>query len=424
MVGTVHPQFHQTLKTPAVIRMATLTQTLSDYLRSKNPKLYMKSCPRGSNTTSKRPPYLIPGSIEKWEDFGYDSLQKIYGGALHRILTSKFSCKDYSDIPKKPYREIANENCLEMLLAVWNWRVISEGLSKAQQCLYGRQDTNIIYMAKGGRSRFAVASKYYPDWAGIQADPEDEWGQEETSKPHNILPGESKLGRKWSSNNIIDGLVHPDYQDDDWMKPLKQIYTYCVKANARYGYIITDEEVVVIRIRPILEPGDSGETNDRKKSRRKPKSSKRGQETGVSQASFPDPDEGHDFVLSPPIFRKVEANGRLEYKVIPWSNAASLDPRRSDNLTVNLALWWLHIMASVSSNIKEQYAPLKEVAEPSCFRVAHSTRKRRSSAISDKSTTSNDSENDYQQKYRTTTRSMKRLRTNDGGRQPVWQMRQ
>lgn len=45
-----------------------------------------------------------------------------------------------------------------------------------------------------------------------------------------------------------------------------------------------------------------------------------------------------------------------------WSNAVSLDPRRSDNMTVNLALWWLHITAFVSSNIKEQYAPLKEVA--------------------------------------------------------------
>ncbi|KAK0512432.1 hypothetical protein JMJ35_005560 [Cladonia borealis] len=421
--------------------MATLTQTLSDYLRGKNPNLYMKSSTRGSNTTSSRPPYLIPGSIEKWEDFGYDSLQEIYGGALHRVLTRQFSCRDYSDIPQKPYREIANENCLEMLLAMWNWRVISEGLSKAQECLYGRDNTKVIYMAKGGRSRFAMGGKFYPDWAGIQSDPQDDLDPTEIRKPPNILPGDSKLGRKWSSNKIEDGLVDPAHQNSDWMKPLRQIFTYCVRANARYGYIITGEEVVVIRVRPILEPGDPGETNDDQESRHESESSKIGQETVDSQASLPDLDEGHDFILSSPVFGKVEANGRLEYKAVPWSNAASLDPRRSADLTVNLALWWLHIMASVSSNIKEEYAPLKEVAKPSCFGVVHSSfplpetsenmrpnlpfrsRKRGSSAVSDKGTPPDDSEDKDPVEYRRSNRNMKRVRTDDEDTQPRRQTR-
>ena len=437
----MHPEFYQTLKTSAVICMATLKQTLSDYLRSKNPDIHTKGCPRGSNTSSKRLAYLTPGLIEKWEDFGYDSLQEIYGGALHRVLKSEYSCRDYSDIPQKPYCEIADENCLEMLLAMWNWRVVSEGLSKAQECLYGHQNSNVIYMAKGGRSRFSVAGRFRPDWAGIRSDPEDNIIQEETIKPPNILPGDSKLGKKWSSNKIRDGSVKSEYLSNDWLKPLRQIYTYCVKANARYGYIITEEEVVVIRVRPILEPGDLGETNDSQESQQESESLEKEQETVDSQAAFPELDEGHDFVLPSPVFRKVEDYGRLEYKAIPWSNAASLDPRCSNNLTVNLALWWLHIMASVSSNIKEQYAPLKEVAEPSCFGPVNSTfplsetsenmrpklplrsRKRSSFAVPDKGTTADDSDNNYPVEYRRSNRSMKRVRTDDEDSQPRRQTR-
>ena len=36
-------------------------------------------------------------------------------------------------------------------------------------------------------------------------------------------------------------------------------------------------------------------------------------------------------------------------------------------MTVNLALWWLHIMAAVGSNIKEHYPPLKGIPLPVCF---------------------------------------------------------
>ena len=437
----MHPRLYQTLTNFTFIHMATLKQTLVDYLRSKNPDVHTKSSSRGSNTSSKHLNYLTPGSIVKWEDFGYDSLQKIYGGALHRVLKREYSCRDYSDIPRKPYCEIADENCLEMLLAMWNWRVVSESLAKAQECLYGSQDSNVIYMAKGGRRRFSVAGKLRRDWAGILSNPEDSISQEEPIKPPNILPGDSKLGKKWSSSKIKDGLVPSEYLPNDWLTPLRQIYTYCIKANARYGYIITDEEVVVVRVRPILQPGESGETNDSQESHQGSESLNNEQETADSQASFSDSDEGHDFMLPSPVFKKVEDNGRLEYKAIPWSNAASRDTRRSNNLTVNLALWWLHIMASVSSNIREEYAPLKEVAEPSCFGAVHSScplsetsqnmrpklplrsRKRSASAESQKDTTSDDSDDDYPVKYRTSNRSMKRPRTDDEDSQPRRQTR-
>ena len=170
-------------------------------------------------------------------------------------------------------------------------------------------------MVKGSRARISAATRFFPDWAGTQKVPDDKT-QEGTSRPPNILTGDSKLAKKWSSNKIIDGFVTSE--KSDWLKPLRQIYTYCVKANARYGYIITDEEVVVVRVRPNLQPDDLGETNDSREPRQRSGSSEKRKETAVDyQASLSEFDEGHDFILPSLVFREVEFNGRLEYKAIP-----------------------------------------------------------------------------------------------------------
>ena len=44
--------------------------------------------------------------------------------------------------------------------------------------------------------------------------------------------------------------------------PLSQIFTYCVRAKARYGYIITDKELVVLRIRSYTEYDQEKESFD------------------------------------------------------------------------------------------------------------------------------------------------------------------
>ena len=88
-------------------------------------------------------------------------------------------------------------------------------------------------------------------------------------------------------------------------------------------------------------------------------------------------------------------------------------------------------MAFISSNIKEQYAPLEEVTIPSCFRIGRpgfprsktsenvrhnhplKSRKRGSSAVSEESTTSDGSDSDYHVEYRRTVQRLKCVKVND-----------
>lgn len=62
--------------------METLTQPLSVFLETANPILFCEHSPKGTNTLSRPDNYISPRTIDQWEDFEYESLQSIYGGAL------------------------------------------------------------------------------------------------------------------------------------------------------------------------------------------------------------------------------------------------------------------------------------------------------------------------------------------------------
>lgn len=351
--------------------MAAIKQPLGDYLRRENPTLVCGACPPGSNTTSRRVEYLIPDYIKDWTDFQCESLHSIYGGVLNRVLESEFQCQDFSAIPQKPFREIHDERSLESLLTKWNHSVVSEALSKTQEYLYTNH-SNTIYMARGGQSHIPqlVKEKRFPDWAGIQPALSQADVQGTKKSSINILPGDTKVSRKWLSDDIVDGALDADYTRDNWQRPLKQVYTYCVRANARYGYIITDKELVVIRIGPSTQEKTPTSTQESSQGLDVIQTIPEVTEDESSQGCF-EYDEGNDHTLPKSILNKLKSDGGiLEYKAIPWTNDNGGKPRRDhDPMTVNLALWWLHMMASVSSIIKERYAPLSKIAPPSSFGV-------------------------------------------------------
>ena len=83
-------------------------------------------------------------------------------------------------------------------------------------------------------------------------------------------------------------------QDHNWMLPLRQVATYCSKTERRYGYLITDQELVVIRIT---------------------KTSSKSKSVNV-----------------------------LEYRSISWNGDTT------DGMTMNLALWLLHMLANYTDS--------------------------------------------------------------------------
>jgi hypothetical protein len=54
----------------------------------------------------------------------------------------------------------------------------------------------------------------------------------------------------------------------------------------------------------------------------------------------------------------------LEYVSIPWDNHCQGDLEVYNKWTVNLALWFLHVVGGNSSDVQWRYQPLKEETAP------------------------------------------------------------
>jgi hypothetical protein len=304
-------------------------KSLLEYLRSENPVINGDMCRPGGNTKSTGDIWETPRKIEVWEDFEFNSLKSIYGGQLQEVLTSHFAFQDFSAIPQFPFREIHDENSLECLIVKWNHSMMADALSTAQSYLDNRLTHGKIHMVRGGQADYPASnSKLRPDWGGVQRP------TTRISKPKNVLPGDTKLSKKWSSGLIKLGQVHFNHKKIDWLRPLTQVFSYCVRSNSRYGYVITDKELVVLRIRPGSET-DSQSAVD-------------------IQGSFESSD--------PTPATRARSTGILEFQAIPWENDAIAADEECEVMTVNLALWWLHMMAAESSEIEEHYTPLPVAA--------------------------------------------------------------
>ena len=321
-------------------RMASETLTLHDYLRRPNPAVKRDNSWTGTNTRSGSSTNTKPSKIVEWKDFNYNSLQALYGRILKREVHSQ-DLPDFSLHLPFHLREIQDEDSLEALLIRWNNAVVSCALSVAQRS-NGLISTDTaghrageIFMARGGHAFIQgtrTQKELRPDWAGIIPSNGYHRRSNERRKSYlNVLPGDSKLSTKWSSTRDPNSL--------EFKKPFFQIYNYCQLAQVRYGYLLTPEELVGVRVSkteseevpgPIMPPQrpKRGGTTEWKKAQKQnllPKKTKR------------------------------QKHGILEYKSIPWVDAGQ---RGEASLSINLALWWLHMMAATACSIAPVYHDL------------------------------------------------------------------
>jgi hypothetical protein len=262
--------------------MAPGTQTLLEYLISPNPQVNSEHSWTGSNTKSTGNMW---GGIELeiWEDFSFETLFEIYGDLLRR----HFDPQDLPDFNKNlPYHltKIRNEDTLEISLIRWNNVVVSAALAVSQRTPLNAADfqderCGEIFMACGGQASIEPRkdidhkAKKKPDWAGIKKEdvqPLDVSGTTRTMHK-NLLPGDTKLGTKWKSEKIVQNKNSAEVK-----APIQQILSYCVKAHVRYGYLITQDELVVFRVSEI--PSQPSQTTQRKK-----RSAKKGADGQVLQ---------------------------------------------------------------------------------------------------------------------------------------------
>ncbi|KAI1330262.1 hypothetical protein F5Y16DRAFT_396554 [Xylariaceae sp. FL0255] len=306
--------------------------TLYDYLVRPNPAIQLQECLTESPYYTKSTRYPVPRYIRKWTEFNATTIQKLFNQRLKRALDNESSLHDFSHIHAS-YCRIHDEDSLEALLVKSNQSIILESLEHTSQDLLLQG----VSMVRGGQAQLyhtwrdraktdpkvrpegvaKMRSKWCPDWAGLV----DVHGN------NNILPGDTKLSRNWRSEDLKDFIgkrgqrALKDDSTPSVLWPIRQLLHYCIESHMRYGYIITDEELVIMRIRPI--------------------------ERYIQGATI---DDLHGAVHDKPF---------VEFQSIPWQR-----DYLSRTLSVNLALYVLFILAANNGLLDWRYNSLVDEKLP------------------------------------------------------------
>ncbi|PVH98883.1 hypothetical protein DM02DRAFT_729598 [Periconia macrospinosa] len=303
-----------------------MAETLLEYLRRPNPKI-LHATPLGtrkkSKSVSKNPLYTYPRWIKKWEGVEWDTLRCKYEAALGISKERGHIELSHRD------RTIKDEDGFSDIVFLWNKEIISKALVDFQEHMGHDQPMVMVRGNKAGKCPGPTRA-LKPDWASIvQSGAQVE--SDAAILEHSILPGDSKYSKNWTSSEIENGrcLYNSPNEFPRWLWPLAQIFTYCYRLEKRYGYLITDEELVLVRIGP-------------KKDKPPP----------------PGPRDPKRLVIE-----ESGKDGLLEWVSVPWCNGRTADGHEVEDgngMSVNTALWCLHLLAFADNSIKWTYESLAE----------------------------------------------------------------
>ncbi|KAK2808550.1 hypothetical protein FQN50_004582 [Emmonsiellopsis sp. PD_5] len=353
--------------------------TLLDYLSTVDPDLDRKNVKKGRNSFNEE--WDEVEGIQEWTDFTYENMLAMLG----EILTLPYQPDQLFMPPplRRATRLIVDEPTVSAVLLKWNHTIVDRALELASEKF--TEGMRSISWALGVHAGLPGRT-FFPDWAGLEL---------KANFPNSRVPGDSKVSGKWSSAQL-HGKASERYE---FFKPLRQVIHYARLFNTRYAYVVSDKELICIR-RSVSEnkgpPLEHGlPTTPARKSRKEPSTPSSPPHTLGSpfRVVVPRPEESAEQFLTPQRRPKPRQNSIastmsamsldspsvvvsspsdiksspsnytedgnpdvneafVEIVTVPWGET------RPGHLTINLALFWVHILAGFDVDLRQSYPPL------------------------------------------------------------------
>ncbi|KAH8909442.1 hypothetical protein BR93DRAFT_935200 [Coniochaeta sp. PMI_546] len=263
-----------------------------------------------------------------WEDFTYDNLLSIYNKVLH----ASWSTAPSIDMASGYDIEIWDEHTLDLFLARFMFPVVNGALARASEVL---KLDEVFYLGPGSWAGSM-------DWALVSRNRVDEGCYS------SLLPGDTKLSAKWQPKMEKSPDVRVRYQ---WSLPLSQATTYSVHSGCRYGFIITDKHLVLIRIsiERVSEGLATSRPSRQSSSHQRIISAETDISSGLDAMSL-DSFGAHSYLDDNPMNPEYQPP---EYVVVPWGSHGA------GRLTVKMSLFCLCLMAGCGDvAFSTDYPPL------------------------------------------------------------------
>lgn len=245
------------------------------------------------NTSNKK--YYWPRRLISWEEFNFDALKAVFDGTLIREARQRGrSLPPYPTYIPEIDCVIYEETTSTSILTKWSHNIVTQALFAIKDtfhpCIWVQGKRRIKNIGKKNeqlddstsqdqsektkeqerserpnsvsRNEASSPSKKKPDSGAISlcqlCNPLG------ALSPEEMLPKDYKTGSKWTSSVISDQLTDGNgewkggYIKHNNAMPIRQLYTYCVDYGCRYGCILTTEEVVIVRIKPLSQRKQPG----------------------------------------------------------------------------------------------------------------------------------------------------------------------
>jgi len=309
--------------------------TILEHLSRPNPKLhYDIGSAAGSLTVNER--WLPIEGVRLWDDFTFDTLYPKYKSELSKVI---LAYDPNQHIKHARLNEIVNEDTVTALVTVNNILPVN----------------NALYDAKTGL-HYGPGSKFFKR----QSDGSPDWGlgfdgvkNDDINTLRNFCPGDLKTYSKWNAGGLLDeNWIR--YQDDPALlnraRPLEQVQHYGLSLGTRYAWILTDAELVVIRITTSTD-----EPRSPRQLRQSPHQRVVSDASNISQAFS-------TMSIDNSAYSGGSSSGinpaSLEIMRIPWWAGLQPSKKKGKEMTINLALYFLARLASEGCSISTSYPPI------------------------------------------------------------------
>lgn len=267
--------------------------------------------PEGRNTVIRTD--IAPEVWYPWDEFNYDNITTIF----REQLATQFNGSREPRVLDKD-TSVHNEESVEDALRRYRIPTVNYALDGMP---------NAPHYARGTRCS-GTGSGFKADWSCVSdaaLDPDD-------GSYLNLVPGDTKISAKWS----------PDLRDapngyNEWQNAVAQTVSYSAERNVRYGFIVTDTVLVVLRIAHQY----TGEGLAADRSLRDNAPSRSSSDTSMRSGDPSDPSQ----LSSQPYSDNNPLNWEfsVRHKTVSWS-------AHGHRLTPNLALWALAMMSLNGDN--------------------------------------------------------------------------
>ncbi|KAK3292460.1 uncharacterized protein B0H64DRAFT_228976 [Chaetomium fimeti] len=220
-------------------------------------------------------------SVKPWADFTFEAIYLAYGHLLEQRMAALKP--GYQPVPPPSPGQgltiIATEHDVDLLGQAWSVNIVRSPIAAAaiqlrpQLDIQGPSETpkttlghkKVTWVKLSTESEASV--DFTPDWTILDLKAKVRYREDDTEQSEKQLTfavGDSKLKQEWKSHWLAlpDGdldvamdlpfgstVSKVSSVENERLLPLRQVATYCRFAQTRYAFIITQTELVALRIR-------------------------------------------------------------------------------------------------------------------------------------------------------------------------------